>query len=227
MDSARNEIVQANTKSIGESPEHTNRAGPATRFDLNDLDTAGVGGAGKSRLRQAAVLAPDTEPRLTVGQPIRDRLREELLGPSIDSLLNSERGLEVGQIVLDNGQALAPNVRDRHGAGPGSLPTVPRREYVIWRRWAPAKSFGESHGTTSMWTPPSGFFFTSTPRFTTISSTASGAQVLRPGLIIVTDSLKKGPSSSASTSSSTCSASSSSLSPRSAPACPSFSCSFS
>ena len=47
MDSARNEIVQADTKSIGESPERVNGAGSATRLDVNDLDTAGVSGAGK------------------------------------------------------------------------------------------------------------------------------------------------------------------------------------
>ncbi len=84
LDSARNEIVQADTKSIGKSPKRVNGAGPASRFDVNDLYTAGVGGAGKSRLRQAAVFAPDTERRLAIDQPIGDRRRKELLGPSGD-----------------------------------------------------------------------------------------------------------------------------------------------
>ena len=131
LDSARNEIVQPDTKSIGESPERMNGAGPATRFDVNDLDRAGVGGAGKRGLRQAAVFAPDPERRLTVDQPIGDRLREELLGPSIDSLLNSERGLEVGQIVFDAAQAPVLGFRDRHGFGHGITPC---RHCHGWRR---------------------------------------------------------------------------------------------
>ena len=122
MDSARNEIVQTDTESIGESPERMNGAGPPTRFDVNDLDTAGVGGAGKRRLRQAAVFAPDPERRIAVDQPIGDRLRKEFLGPSVDSLLNSERGLEVGAGAPVDSSSESPPA----AAGPAGPAARPR-----------------------------------------------------------------------------------------------------
>ena len=120
--SARNDVVQADTKSIGKSPERVNGAGSATRFDVNDLDAAGVGGAGQGGLRKAPVLAPDPQRRLAVDQPADHRLRKELLLPGVDSRLNSERGLNVGQILLDAAQALILGLRDRHGVSHGSLP---------------------------------------------------------------------------------------------------------
>ena len=36
-DSARNQVVQADTKSIGQSPERAHGTGPATRFDIGGI----------------------------------------------------------------------------------------------------------------------------------------------------------------------------------------------
>ena len=121
MDSARNEIVQANAESVGKSPEGVNGAGSATRFNVNELDVAGAGGAGQGGLREAATFAPDLKRRFAGDQPVGDRRRNELLLPGIDSRLNSERGLDVGQILIDGAQALILGFRDRHGVSHGSL----------------------------------------------------------------------------------------------------------
>ena len=119
MDSARNEVVQSDSEGIGKSPERVyggvNGAGSATPFDVNDLDAAGVGGAGQAGLRKAAVLAPDPQRRLAVDQPVGYRLGNEFLGPSVDSRLHGQRGPNVGQILLDGAQALVLSLRNRHG----------------------------------------------------------------------------------------------------------------